>query len=109
MIDSNIDTFRKSVGSLQKCPIIKTTTVTEEKILNLTKIWTERHSVSADANYKGCITVHKYLEGLPDKQVFTIHIILWLEMIYQTQNHFGGIKDSVQKQASFPKGVSESS
>ena len=76
MIDSNIDTFRKSVGSLQKFPIIKTTTVTEEKILNLTKIWTERHSVSADANYKGYISVHKYLEGLPDKQVFTILIIL---------------------------------
>ena len=109
MSHSNIDTFRKSVGSLQKCTIIKTATVTEEKILNLTKIWTERHSVSADVNYKGCISVHKYLEGLPDKQVFTILIILWLEMIYQTQNHFGGIKDSVQKQASFPKGVSESS
>ena len=53
--------------------------------------------------------MHKYLEGLPDKQVFTMLIILWLEMIYPTQNHFGGIKDSVQKQASFPKGVSESS
>ena len=76
MSHSNVDTFRKSVGSSQKRPIIKMTTVTEEKILNLTKIGTERHSVSVDANYKGCITVHKYLEGLPDKQVFTILTML---------------------------------
>lgn len=76
MSHSNVDTFCKSVGSPQKCLIIKMTTVTEEKILNLTEIWTERNSVSADANDKGCITVHKYLEGLPDKQVFTILTML---------------------------------
>ena len=49
--------------------------------------------------------MYKQLEGLTR---VTIHKSLTGNDLSDT-NHFGGIKDSVLKQASFPKGTSESS